>query len=380
MYSKKKLPVIIALILSVHAILIISCSDSGTGAKDEQLPFPSTGKYEGEYWPTLAWRSCVPSEAGMDSAKLMLAYDYAADPELYTLALVIIKDGYIVGEAYFNGMNENSLLDAYSITKNFTSAVVGIALDKGVIRSLDDFAYEYIPQWDQAYTPAIKKRVKLRHLLTMTGGLDWNRDSSATDDFLMHNYEDYLAYVLSKDVVVEPGTEWFYSNGEAMLWSTILSEAKDMTFETYAYHVLQAKIGIPYIYWRHDSFRNTNTAYGLTGTARDIAKFAYLYLNKGKWDDEQVVPEAWVRESTSPASEEIYFYGYYWWLPRAFASYYEYEIPDSSFFGSGAAGQRLYVVPEKNLVMVRMAAGADTGEHAWDTLKFLSLVLDAINE
>jgi CubicO group peptidase (beta-lactamase class C family) len=363
-------------------IFTISCSDSGTETDDKDtVRFPAQGTYEGEYWPTEGWRSCKPSEVGMDSAKLMLAYQYASDPNLNTDALVIIKNGYVVGEAYLNGTGETSLLDAYSVTKSFTSALVGIAIDEGVISRINEYAYQYLPAWSLEGIPAIKKRVKLRHLITMTGGLDWNRDTTATDDYVMLLTNNYIEYVLTKNVIVEPGTEWYYSNGEAMLWSEILSYNLDRSVDIYSYQKLQKKIGVPTIFWSSDFSGNTNTAYGMKGIAKDFAKFGYLYLKKGIWDGERIISESWIKESTSAASEEINFYGYYWWLPPGFESYPNYSnIPDSTFMALGANAQRLYIVPEKDLVIVRMGHGNDSGEYAWDTMKFLSIVVDAINE
>ena len=370
-------------ILCFSLLFFIACSDNSTEPEqDSGTQFPAEGNYEGAYWPTEDWRTCAPVEVGMDSALLMKAYDYAVNPDFETQSILITKDGYIVGEAYLNGTTSNSLLQGYSFAKNFTSAVIGIAIDKGHINNIDNYVYEYLPEWNYAKTDSMKKKVKIKHLLSMTGGLDWNYDSLIVDDYIMLNNENYIKYVLMKDIIYEPGTHWNYSNGEAILISGVLESesALNMTVGVFAYQNLFTKIGIPQIIWTTDAAGCTNTAYGIFATTRQYAKFGYLYLSKGKWNNQQIIPKSWIDQSTSPISEKFNHYGFYWWMLPGFENYYQYDVPDSTYFAIGAHGQRMCIVPEKNLVVIRMAEDADTEENPWDTMKFLSLVLDSITE
>ena len=367
--------------LYVILILLISCSDNSTEPeKDSGTQFPATGTYEGTYWPTDDWRSCAPEEVGMDSSRLMDAYDFATSSDFTTNSILIAKDGYIVGEAYCNDKTNNSLLQGYSFAKNFTNAVMGITIDKDYIDSIDDFVYEYLPEWNYEKTDSIKKTIRIRHLLTMTGGLDWNYDSLIVDDYIMMNSENYVRFVAMKNIIYTPGTHWNYSNGEAVLLSGVLKNAMNMQVYNFADQYIFKKIGLSQINWSSDASGQTNTAYGIEATTRDYAKLGYLYLNYGKWNDQQIIPENWIKQSTQPISEEFNHYGYYWWLPPGFDNYDEYDIPDSTYFAVGAHGQRLCIVPEKNLVVIRMAEDSVTEENNWDTIKFLSFVLDAIVE
>ena len=223
------------------SIILIGCSDKSTEPeRDSGTQFPAVGVYEGEYWPTEDWRNCAPEEVGMDSALLMKAYDFAAQSDMETYSILIAKDGYIVGEAYFNGITVNSIIQGYSFAKSFTSAVMGIAIAKGYIQNVDDYVYEYLPHWNRPTTAEIKKRVKIKHLLSMTGGLDWNYDSLRVDDYVMHTFSDYVQYVALKDIIHEPGTYWNYSNGEAILISGVLESesALDMPVDAFAYQNL----------------------------------------------------------------------------------------------------------------------------------------------
>jgi len=367
--------------ISYTLAFLFSCSDSVTESQvDDGTQFPAKGPYEGTYWPTDEWRHCTPEEVGIDSDLLMAAYDFAVIPDLETSAILIIKDGYIIGEAYFDGAAYNSQLQGYSFAKSFTSAVTGIVIDQGLINSVEDFAYNYLPEWNLPNVPELKKKITIKHLLTMTAGISWNRDSTYVDDFEMTAYSNYLNYVLYRDVLYEPGTQWFYSNGEAMLMSGILQKATDMRIDIFANQTLFGKIGIPFIKWSADLAGHTNTAWGIRGMAREYAKLGYLYLKYGKWDNEQIISEFWIRESIKPVSDEINHYGYYWWLPPAFDNYTQYNIPANTYLAVGAYGQRMYIVPEENLLIVRLGQSAGTNEIPWDTMRFLSLVLESIRE
>ena len=125
------------------SIILIGCSDKSTEPeRDSGTQFPAVGVYEGEYWPTEDWRNCAPEEVGMDSALLMKAYDFAAQSDMETYSILIAKDGYIVGEAYFNGISVNSIIQGYSFAKSFTSAVMGIAIAKGYIQRHEALSQE----------------------------------------------------------------------------------------------------------------------------------------------------------------------------------------------------------------------------------------------
>lgn len=368
-----------SLVLCLIPYLFYFCSDSVTEPnKDNGTQFPAQGIYEGLYWPTADWRRCAPEEVGLDSKKLMQAYEYAKQPALESSAILIIRNGYIVGEAYMNGADINSILEGYSFVKSFTSAVTGIAIDQGYIRSVENYVYEYLPHWTLPGTDPKKKRIKIKHLLSMTSGLEWQSDSLVVADYEMIAFGDYLAYVLLKDAIHEPGTHWEYTNGQAILMSGVLETALNMTVEAFSYQVLQDKIGIPHLSWSSDMVGHTNTAWGMRARVRDYAKLGYLYLRKGQWDEQKIISESWIEESTRAVSDSVNFYAYYWWLPSAFSTYSEYEIPAYTFLAVGAQGQYMIIVPDKDMVVLRMGQGLGNEETPWDTMKFLSLILNAI--
>ena len=348
--------------------------------------FLGIGPYEGPYWPTEGWRSCAPEEVGMDSDALRAAYEYAANPNLDTRGIIVIKDGYIVGEAYFSPYEQDDLHPSFSIAKSFTSALVGIAIDQGLIPDVEHEAYHYFPEWQTVDTPTENQLITIEFLLTMTSGLAWLEEdyySSTSDDDIYRMYQeasDFIDYVLAKPVIHDPGTEFYYSSGSSILLAGIVEAVSGMRAADYATEHLFGPLGITNISWEADPAGHTIGGWGIDATVRDFAKFGYLYLNRGQWDGEQIVSEEWVTQSTSSPWEGLDYYGYHWWLLPAFGNYESYGIPEDTYFGVGIYVQRLYVVPEENLVVVRMGNdGPGSGEN-WNTLTFLQLILDAIVE
>ena len=138
----------------IYLVLVLLVLGANSCKKDEKLnhEFYGEGVYSGDYWPTGTWRECSPEEVGVDTAKLLKVYDYCANPDLNTEGLIIIKDGYIIGEAYFGDFRQDSHHASYSVAKSFISATLGIAIDEGFINSEDEYAYIYLPCWQARTT------------------------------------------------------------------------------------------------------------------------------------------------------------------------------------------------------------------------------------
>ena len=346
--------------------------------------FLGKGSYSGDYWPTYGWRSCRPEEVNMDPEKLMKVYEYVSNPNINTDGILIVKDGYIVGEAYFNGYTKNINHNGQGMTIGFTNALIGIALDKGLIGSIDEEIYHYFPQLQTNDTPEIKKRIRIRHLLNMTAGLDWENYEYNNHGDNGRMYErgivDFIEYVLAKPVITEPGTDWFYSDGTAILPTGIIEKVTNQRAYHFAEENLFQPLGISDVYWESDPAGHTITAWGIHTTVRNFAKFGYLYLNEGQWGDQQIVPNVWVKESTTAISDSLNHFGMQWWLPPAFSEYKNIDIPEKTFIAMGGFIQRIFVVPEKNIVVVRVGNDVETTDGQWSSLKFLRLVLDAVKE
>ncbi len=378
--------------ISLFLLFLTLVSCGGGSAKvsgdfnPENYPFLGNGKYKGEYFPTQSFRECTPEEAGMDSKGLVKVYNYAANPHIKTEGLIVIKDNYIVLEAYLNGFSPDALHESYSVAKSFTSCLVGIAIDKGYISSENEFVYNYYPQWNELEDNDLRKKITIKNLLTMTSGLKWNEedyynDTSQNDAFIMYeNADDYLEYILNKPCVYQPGTHFNYSSGDSMLLSGVLKEVVNEDVEKFAVDNLFNKIGIKKHYWSRDGAGNLITAWGLGLTLRDYARFGILYLNKGKWDGEQIVSKKWVEKSVSPAYPDINYYGYSFWLIPVFPNYQNYNLPKDIYLAWGIHTQQIFVIPDYNIVVVRLGNDNDPAHDEWVETKFLKLVIDCVKE
>lgn len=129
------------------------------------------GKHTGQYWPTNEWRICKPETVGMNSEKLLQVIEYAATPRFNTDGLVIIRKGHIVGEAYFGNFTINSKHVSHSMAKSFTSALIGIAIDRGLIKGIDEKICRYYEDWDCDDEDDLRSRITIRHAMTLTTGL-----------------------------------------------------------------------------------------------------------------------------------------------------------------------------------------------------------------
>jgi len=373
----------------IFLILFVSCKEN---SKEENVShfYLKKGKYEGEYFPTDGWRECSPEEVGFSSEKLEKVYEYAANPNITTQALILIRKGYIFFELYLNGFSRYSKHWSYSVAKSFTSALVGIACDEGLIKSLDEKIYEYYKSDYNQYFSGddgdLKRMITIRNLLTMSSGIEWCEEEEGKDDdaFKMMEYEDYLKYVLEKPMRAEPGTYWYYSSGDPMLLSLVLEKATGKKPSEYAKEKLFDRIGMKDVYWAEDGKGHTITAWGIKTTARQFAKFGYLYLKNGKWEDKQIISESWVKHSVLPVSNYykslpwVNFYGYLWWLLPALNDYQRYNLPQKTYLAWGLHTQQIFVIPEKELIIVRLGYETDERNDEWKEAEFLSIVMNAM--
>ncbi len=364
------------------SLIIVLLSVSCNKDIDTSPGFISKGEYLGSYFPTNGWRSCKPENVGLNTEKLKLAYNYVANEGFITNGFLVIKDGYIVLEAYFNGHSSTSLHTSYSVAKSFTSAAIGIAIDKLVINSVDDKIANYFPQLQGPEIQAEKKEVTIRHLLTMKAGFEWDEDdyySGATNDLItmVSNSTNYTDYVLSKPIVRTPGLSAYYSSGESMLLSGVLQQASGSTLYNFAHEHLFAPLGIEDLRWDTDPSGQTIGGWGINTSLRSYAKFGFLYLNKGKWDNQQIVQESWVDDSVNSDVSELSNYGYQWWIGSGISSFNENNIPNDCFLGIGIYRQYLIVIPSKNLVIVRTGNDIPSETEEWSTAELISLILDA---
>jgi CubicO group peptidase (beta-lactamase class C family) len=268
----------------------------------------------------------------------------------------VIRSDSIVYEQYWDDYGEASLSNSFSMAKSFISAMIGIAMSEGKIKSLDDPVVDYLPRFDHDDN----RKLTIRHLLTMSSALDWDEQYAS---LFSQTTEAYYGKRLGKQmmrlkVVGEPGKRYDYQSCNTELLGLVLKKATGEKVSHYA----SAKLWTP-MHASHDARWSLTRKGGIEKTycclysnARDFARIGKLYLDSGRWNGRQVVPEAYVLASLKPAPlldgdrpNEIY--GYHWWLDRIDG----HRI----FYARGILGQYVIAIPDRDMIIVRLGHRRD---------------------
>lgn len=290
-----------------------------------------------------------------------------------TVAFVVIKDDVIRYERYLNGYRVTTPTLAFSMSKSFISILIGIAIDDGIIESVDQPVTDYVPELKAAGYD----RVTLRHLLQMTSGMDYVEvEGNPLSLHTRFYYTDRLEHeLINLDLLKEPGTEFSYKTGENALLGLILSRALgDQTITKYTQEKLWTPLGMESSGgWNLDHPDGLEKTWCcLSATARDYAKFGRLYLNNGNWNGKQVISSEWVKQSTAIDTQDgsIWNYQYQWWLVSE---------GGNDYIAMGHQGQFVYVNPDKKIIIVRL--GTSLGGLEWDEWKVIfSSLAQALDE
>jgi len=294
-------------------------------------------------WPTDGWAVSTPEEQGIDSRLLaaMLAVVEAEDIALDSV--LITRNGYLVTEVYFPPYDAVMPHLLFSVTKSVTSTLVGIALDRGAISGTDQSVFDFFPDREFDNFSPEKQAMTLDDLLTMRSGLDWP-DPNNTLSMRMAAQSDWVQFVLDRPMAAQPGTEFLYNNGVSHTLMAIVQEATGTNAGDLAAEALLGPLGIDAYRWETDRRLIINGAWGLLMLPRDMAKFGYLFLHNGQWEDQQIVSEEWVAAATQAhvTFPEGHGYGYQWWI-----------YPEHGYYAAqGLAGQSIFVVPDRAMVVV----------------------------
>ena len=314
------------------------------------------------------WTLAAQAEVGLDAAKLCELDSFIAQwPEANIHAVVVVRNGKLVMERYFAGEDERwgdqlgrvtygpeVKHDLRSISKSVTSLLVGIARSEGKFPALDSPVFDAFPDYADLRTPE-KARITFRDLLTMSSGLAWDENRPWNDprnnEAGMMLAPDPFRYILSQPVAHPAGTVYAYSGGGTSLLGETLVRSTGQSLRNYARTKLFAPIDAPDFEWLDAGANGKLGAFGsLRLRPRDAAKLGRLLLTDGQWNGKQVLPAGWAAESIKPRlnGEGLYFYGYQWWLGRSFRNVAQLDWAA----GVGLGGQRLYVVPALDLVVM----------------------------
>jgi CubicO group peptidase (beta-lactamase class C family) len=285
--------------------------------------------------PTRGWTLTAPEEQGIDSQALLDGYRGIVEKGVNVHAMLIARNGALVSEAYFHPYTADDMINIHSCTKSILSALVGIAIKEGAIRGVDQKVLDFFPETLLQNLSASKKKITIRHLLTMSAGL-----AVQHPDTEMKSSPDWIRYVLDLPMAEEPGSRFNYSDATAHLLSAVLQKATGMSAMDYATAKLFRPMGINAL-WPSDPQGISMGFSEINMTPRDMAKIGLLYLNKGMWDGVQLVPAFWIAVSTTPkiwtGADD---YGYLWWTPQG------------SFQARGLGEQYIVVAPAANVIAV----------------------------
>jgi CubicO group peptidase (beta-lactamase class C family) len=317
------------------------------------VPFPP--QPAGVAWPTDEWEEAAPVD-GVDTGRLSAAVArlLAQPPELgLTLALAVVHGGRLVAEGYADGVDRDTALISWSTAKSITHAVVGLLVGDGALRVDDPVG---APEW-QADGDA-RARITLQQLLEMRSGLRFNEEyvdvgvSHVVDMLFFAGKDDVAAYAASLPLDHAPGTVWSYSSGTTNIVSRRCGGAVGGGEEGTRRFLHERLFGPLGMRSAEPSFDAAGTFIGSSfvhATARDFARFGLLYLRDGVWGDRRLLPAGWAEHARTPTpgvpAEEPFGYGAHWWLWR--------DVP-GMFGAHGYEGQYVLVVPDRDLVVVRL--------------------------
>lgn len=282
--------------------------------------------------------------------------------EFGTIAFLVVQHNQIVYEKYWENFNNQSRTNSFSMAKGLLSLLVGAAMQDGLIKSVEQPVQDFLPQW----TDFKGDTLRIKHLLTMSAGVDWDESYSSLFSKTTQAYygKDLWNLTLSEKLIEKPGVKFNYQSGVSMMIAFLLQKATGKTVSEYASEKIWSPIGA-----QEDAWWSTDTNDGMEkayccfhSNARDFARLGQLVLNKGSWNNVQLIDSSYLQELITPASylsytpkpegESVYearpntFYGYQMWI----ADYHQMKIP----YFRGILGQYVFVLPELDAVIVRL--------------------------
>lgn len=293
----------------------------------------------------------TPEAVGIDSFYLNnMARQIDEKDEHKMHSILVVRHGKLVFESYYNGFTRVNPHDLRSTTKSITSLLTGIALEEGALADLDAPMMTYLR--DSYPEVADKDAITIRHLLTMSAGLDCHDQDRGTkgQEDRMYRSKDWVQYFLSLDPMTAPGDTTLYCTGGVVALGEAIAQATGEDFAAFADRALFAPLGIKNYQWaRFDNDKKVDSGGHLLLTPQGMAKIGILVLQDGRWQDKQVVPSDWIRTSTRVHTHyDDNPYGFLWWpLPLR---YRDKTVETITARGNG--GQVIFIVPEYALVAV----------------------------
>ena len=318
------------------------------------------------------WHISTPSKEGFDDLALQKTIGALLDAPLNVHSVLVERHGHLVAE-YYQGGKDRSVYavfstrqsfspadqhDVRSIGKSVNSLLYGIALQQGKVPIPSASVLDSYPELKDIATEE-KKRIRVEDLLNMANGLQWHEgDVGINDELRLFWKKDIARYVLSHDVEHAPNTAFNYNGGGTAILADLIARCTQEPLDGFARKNLFEPLGIKNWHWVSDIHGRPMAFNGLRMQPRDLLKIGRLVANRGRWQGKQLVPEAWITASMNPRfTTEVrnYRYAYQWWIGEV--NWHGRKLTWHGAFGNG--GQRLYIVPELDLVIVTTAGAYD---------------------
>lgn len=285
-----------------------------------------------------------------------------------TRAMIILHKGKILTESYAEGFDKQTMINGWSMTKSITSTLVGILVKKGVLSIQDSNLFD---TWKDE-----RNAIKVKDLLKMQSGLYFEEsyDELSTATNMLFRSECVADIPMDQDAIFKPGEKWYYSSGTTNLLSQLMRNTLgDSAYYALVYEELFHRIGMNTAVLESDQ---TGTFIGSSfcfARPREWAQLGQLYLQYGFWNGQQIIDSSWVEFVQRPAEKSTGRYGGHFWL-NAYGSIYP-KLPHNMYFCSGFQGQRIFIFPSQDLVVVRMGLSEN-----WDMQAFLLTILESLEK
>lgn len=354
---------------ALRPLVLFATAACGKGIANPAVPDPQ------EFEPVDALEVATPASVGLDAARLDLLVGRIRSGVYRDIhSLLIVRAGKLALEEYFHGWPADSIHTQQSVTKSFTSALVGIAIDRGVLEGVGERVLDFFPQWaDSLDGDPRRDRITIEDILTMRTGTDYEEGYDGSPHSQLNALPTgWDRFWLERPMIAEPGTVWKYDSGGVITISSLFKERTGAHAIGFAREYLFGPLGIAGDRWYVNQEGHPHMGGGLLIRPRDMARFGQLYLQGGRWGDAQVVSREWVEHSWerhvtfSPPRGRFIGYGYLWWILP----------PDPATGGSpiyaavGLYGQYIFVIP-RHAMVVTVTAGAQTSADMNRPIDFL---------
>lgn len=331
------------------------------------------------------WSVAHPETVGMNANRLLeMNAALINNPNEGINSIVIIKDGNLVFENYYFDNDRSTRFELGGVSSCISNLALGKAIEMGLIESVNDSLYKYLPDYAQEFEDfPLKKNITFAQLMTMKSGLSWNEligvfDGVDNDVDLIQQSNDWVEYVITKPLDAFPGSRFSFNSAIAVLIAAAIENEYGDTYERFLIHEVYQHLNIKTAEMAN-SGGNLNPAWGISMTSLDLAKIGYFYLHQGDWFGEQLLDTDYIVSSTGTQTVVDYYndYGWLWWRYAEGSDFLSLSTNDT-FFAAGNEGQRLYVVPHLDLVVVMTGSETPADFSLFSPFVLRDYIIDAI--